>query len=44
MNKITMEDVARAAGVSKATVSYVLNRSNTISEEVRKKFWKQSTV
>lgn len=37
MNKITMEDVARAAGVSKATVSYVLNRSNTISEEVRKK-------
>jgi len=32
----TMRDIARIAGVSQATVSYVINNSNDISEEVRK--------
>lgn len=33
----TIEDVARAAGVSTATVSRVLNRSDSVSEALRKK-------
>jgi DNA-binding LacI/PurR family transcriptional regulator len=32
----TMRDIARIAGVSQATVSYVINNSNDISEAVRK--------
>lgn len=33
----TMNDVAQAAGVTQATVSYVLNNSNEISEPVKKR-------
>ena len=36
-NRVTVHDVAKAAGVSIATVSYVLNDSGSISDEVRKK-------
>ncbi len=34
-NSITIREVARRAGVSIATVSYVLNESAPISEETR---------
>lgn len=36
-NKVTVHDVAKEAGVSIATVSYVLNNRGSISAEVRKK-------
>lgn len=36
-NRVTVHDVAREAGVSIATVSYVLNDSGSISDEMRKK-------
>lgn len=41
MKKITIHDVAREAGVSAATVSYVINdkKGKTISEETKKKVW-----
>lgn len=35
--KLTIKDIAEASGVSKATVSRVLNNSNAVSEETRKK-------
>lgn len=43
--KITMNDIARAAGVSQATVSLVLNQSNNIklSEETRQRVITQAT-
>lgn len=41
MKKATMQDIANKAGVSKATVSMVLNRKdNNISETTRKKVFK----
>lgn len=41
MKKITIHDVAREAGVSAATVSYVINdkKGKTISEETKNKVW-----
>ncbi len=33
----TLADVARLAGVTKATVSYVINNKGTVSEKTRKK-------
>ncbi len=38
--KITRNDVAKRAGVSNATVSYVLNGSGKIKEETAKRVWK----
>src|SRR5688500_15808318 len=35
MNMATIEDVARAAGVSRSTVSYALSGKRTISQETR---------
>ena len=35
--KVTREEVAKHAGVSPATVSYVLNNSRNVSEETRKR-------
>jgi len=37
MKRITMKDIAKEAGVSKATVSRVINNTNPVSEEIRKK-------
>ncbi len=41
MKKITIHDVAKEAGVSAATVSYVINNRSdqTISEETKQKVW-----
>ncbi len=36
-SRVTLHDVAHDAGVSIATVSYVLNKRGSVSEEVRKK-------
>lgn len=38
-NKITIKDVAKKAGVSPATVSYVLNNKESISEETKQLVW-----
>lgn len=35
--KITMEDIAREAGCSKAAVSYVINKNHSISDELKRK-------
>ena len=35
--KVTINDIAKMAGVSKATVSRVLNDSKPVSEEIRQK-------
>lgn len=39
--KITMQDVADAAGVSKSTVSFILNHreDQRISEDTKQKVW-----
>ena len=37
MNKITIRDIAREAGVSKASVSYVLNDKKGVGDETRRK-------
>jgi LacI family transcriptional regulator len=37
MKRITMDDVAKQAGVSKGTVSAVINRKNSVKPETRKK-------
>lgn len=39
MPRITIHDVAREAGVSIATVSYVLNNTGSIAPETRKRVW-----
>lgn len=39
MNKITIKDVAKKAGVSPSTVSLVLSGKGTISEDVRKRVY-----
>lgn len=37
---ITRKDIARMAGVSTATVSYVINDSNRVSEKTKERVWK----
>ena len=37
MKTLTLKEIAQRAGVSTATVSYVINNSGHISEETRKK-------
>lgn len=37
---VTRKDIARMAGVSTATVSYVINNSNRVSEKTKEKIWK----
>lgn len=37
MKKLTMKDIAKKAGVSKATVSRVINKTKPVSREVREK-------
>lgn len=38
-HKVTIKDVASKAGVSPATVSYVLNGKESISEDTKKRVW-----
>lgn len=38
-NKITIKEVAKKAGVSPATVSYVLNNKESISDETKQRVW-----
>ena len=42
-NKVTINDVARVAGVSKGTVDRVLHNRGEVSAKSRKRFLKQST-
>ena len=35
--KVTRKDIAKMAGVSTATVSYVINGSNRVGEETRER-------
>lgn len=37
---VTRKDIARMAGVSTATVSYVINDSNRVSEKTKERVWK----
>ncbi len=37
----TMRDIAKMAGVTQATVSYVINNSEDVSETVKKGSWMQ---
>ena len=37
MSNVTMQDVANKAGVSKSTVSHVINKTRTVDERTRKK-------
>lgn len=36
---VTRKDIARMAGVSTATVSYVINNSNRVSEKTKERIW-----
>ena len=38
-NKVTIKEVAQKAGVSPATVSYVLNNKKSISEDTKQRVW-----
>lgn len=37
--RVTRKDVALLAGVSEASVSYVMNKSRSVSPETSKKVW-----
>ncbi|MCX8023970.1 MAG: LacI family transcriptional regulator, partial [Thermanaerothrix sp.] len=39
MSNLTLEDIARQAGVSRSTVSRVLNEHPNVREEVRRRVW-----
>ncbi|MFC5701918.1 LacI family DNA-binding transcriptional regulator [Cohnella faecalis] len=41
MSKVTIKDIAKGAGVSISTVSYVLSGKRSVSEEVKKKIYEQ---
>ena len=38
--KTTINDIAKIAGVSNATVSHVINNTRFVSPEVRKRVWR----
>lgn len=40
MSNLTLEDIAKQAGVSRSTVSRVVNEHPNVREEVRKRVWK----